>query len=267
MDPGEHSCLTEMKASTSYGRWNFLVICMMWSFQKKVNCHHPTQKKRASAFAKLVQCLDDRSLSLVIREANNDGRKALKVLREHYQGKGKPISLPCRLSSVRFTLVKAKPPQILSWGRRQLQTPHCLVPSPGWERVRVVRWPSKSPRNKTHATETPTRRNPDDQVLGELLEVAVDVPRMTIRDQSREDVSGPTSSLATPKHALRVGAWNVRTMYETGKTARCSRRWRDIDSISLDWVKFDGPGPGKSLLEQEQRFVIPGVQMDNIMKV
>ena len=40
-----------------------------------------------------------------------------------------------------------------------------------------------------------------------------------------------------------------------------------MGSISLDWVKFDGPGPGKSLLEQEQRFVIPGVQMDNIMKV
>ena len=38
----------------------------------------------------MVQCLDGRSLSLVIREANNDGREALKVLREHYQGKGKP---------------------------------------------------------------------------------------------------------------------------------------------------------------------------------
>ena len=50
----------------------------------------PNAEKRASTFAELVQCLDDRSLSLVIREANNDGREALKVLREHYQGKGKP---------------------------------------------------------------------------------------------------------------------------------------------------------------------------------
>ena len=82
--------------------------------------------------------------------------------------------------------------------------------------MRVVRWPIKSPRKKTRATETPTRRNPDDQVLGELPEVAVDVPRMTIRDQSREDVSGLTSSLAMPRHVLRVGAWNVREV---------KRRW------------------------------------------
>ena len=41
-------------------------------------------------------------MSLVIREANNDGRKALKVLREHYQGKGKPriIALYTELTSL-----------------------------------------------------------------------------------------------------------------------------------------------------------------------
>ena len=62
----------------------------------------PNAEKRASAFAELVQCLDDRSLSLVIREANNDGREARKVLREHYQGKGKPriIALYTELTSL-----------------------------------------------------------------------------------------------------------------------------------------------------------------------
>ena len=50
----------------------------------------PDAAKRANAFAKLVQCLGDRSLALVIREAKDDGRKALAVLREHYQGIGKP---------------------------------------------------------------------------------------------------------------------------------------------------------------------------------
>jgi hypothetical protein len=45
---------------------------------------------QADAFAELVQCMDDRnrSLSLVIRDARDDGRKALKVIRQHYQGKG-----------------------------------------------------------------------------------------------------------------------------------------------------------------------------------
>ena len=46
--------------------------------------------KNAEVFALLVQCLDDRSLSLIIRDADNDGRKALEILREHYLSKGKP---------------------------------------------------------------------------------------------------------------------------------------------------------------------------------
>ena len=62
----------------------------------------PSAEKRASAFAELVQCLDERSFSLVIREANNDGREVLKVQREHYQGKGKPriVALYTELTSL-----------------------------------------------------------------------------------------------------------------------------------------------------------------------
>ena len=44
----------------------------------------------ADAFAELIQCLDDRSLSLIMREARDDGRKALGILREHYLGRSKP---------------------------------------------------------------------------------------------------------------------------------------------------------------------------------
>ncbi|CAB4019984.1 myosin heavy fast skeletal muscle, partial [Paramuricea clavata] len=63
----------------------------------------PDASTQADAFAKLVQCLDDRSLSLVIRDARDDGRKALEVLRQHYQGKGKPriISLYTELTSLK----------------------------------------------------------------------------------------------------------------------------------------------------------------------
>ena len=46
--------------------------------------------KTIDAFAQLIQCLDDRSLSLVMRDAKDDGRKALKILRNHYMGKSKP---------------------------------------------------------------------------------------------------------------------------------------------------------------------------------
>ena len=64
----------------------------------------PDAEKNANAFAELVQCLDDRSLALIIREAKDDGRKALTVLRQHYQGKGKPrvIALYTELTSLKL---------------------------------------------------------------------------------------------------------------------------------------------------------------------
>ena len=50
-------------------------------------------ERNTDAFAQLIQCLDDRSLSLVMRDAKDDGRKALKILRNHYMGKSKPCVL------------------------------------------------------------------------------------------------------------------------------------------------------------------------------
>lgn len=59
-------------------------------------------EKNGQAYAELVQVLDNKSLSLIMREAAADGRKALRILREHYAGKGKPrvVSLYCELSAL-----------------------------------------------------------------------------------------------------------------------------------------------------------------------
>lgn len=59
-------------------------------------------EKNIDAFAQLIQCLDDRSLSLVMRDAKDDGRKALKILRNHYMGKSKPrvLALYTELTSL-----------------------------------------------------------------------------------------------------------------------------------------------------------------------
>ncbi|KAJ8384364.1 hypothetical protein AAFF_G00206170 [Aldrovandia affinis] len=51
------------------------------------------EEKNAEAYAELIQFLDDKSLSLVMREAADDGRKALKILRDYYAGRGKPVLL------------------------------------------------------------------------------------------------------------------------------------------------------------------------------
>jgi len=58
--------------------------------------------KNEEAFAELIQFLDDKSLSLVMRDAVDDGKKALEILRQHYAGSGKPriISLYTELTSL-----------------------------------------------------------------------------------------------------------------------------------------------------------------------
>ena len=58
--------------------------------------------KNIDAFAQLIQCLDDRSLSLVMRDAKDDGKKALQILRNHYMGKSKPrvLALYTELTSL-----------------------------------------------------------------------------------------------------------------------------------------------------------------------
>ena len=48
------------------------------------------EDKNETAFAELIQFLYERSLSLVIREAKNDERKAFKILKEFYAGSSKP---------------------------------------------------------------------------------------------------------------------------------------------------------------------------------
>ena len=48
------------------------------------------QNKNETAFAELIQFLDELSLSLVIREAKDDRRKAFKILRDFYVGSSKP---------------------------------------------------------------------------------------------------------------------------------------------------------------------------------
>ena len=62
-------------------------------------------EKNKLVFAELVQLLDDKSLSLIIRDAKDDGRKAIEILREHYVGCSKPriISLYTVLTNLHMS--------------------------------------------------------------------------------------------------------------------------------------------------------------------
>lgn len=62
-------------------------------------------KKNADAYAELIQLLDDKSLSLIMRDAPDNAREALKILRGYYAGRGKPriINLYTMLTSLQKT--------------------------------------------------------------------------------------------------------------------------------------------------------------------
>lgn len=47
-------------------------------------------ERNEEAYAELIQTLDDKSLLLIMKDASDDGRKALRILYDHYTGKGKP---------------------------------------------------------------------------------------------------------------------------------------------------------------------------------
>ena len=61
-------------------------------------------EKNADIFSTLVMCLDDKALSLIMRDAKDDGKKSLQILREHHLGTSKPrvISLYCELTTLKM---------------------------------------------------------------------------------------------------------------------------------------------------------------------
>ena len=63
-----------------------------------------TADQREEAYAELVPFLDYRSLNLVMRDAADDGRLALQILREHYAGHGqnRVLSLYTKLTALQM---------------------------------------------------------------------------------------------------------------------------------------------------------------------
>ncbi|XP_028291069.1 uncharacterized protein LOC114478151 [Gouania willdenowi] len=67
-----------------------------------LSADNPDREKNEECYAELIQFLDDKSLSLVMRDAADNGRKALHILRGHYASHGKPriIALYTELTSL-----------------------------------------------------------------------------------------------------------------------------------------------------------------------
>ena len=90
--------------------------------------------------------------------------------------------------------------------------------------------PAPPPRKENYATETCTTNENNTSVLEEA---GPGLPgRMTCCGESRKEATMPITLLSTRK-TLNIGTWNVRTMYEAGKTAQVTAEMRRFNLAVL----------------------------------
>ena len=89
---------------TLYEMWElkFLSYMRLKNLHEVFTAKVPDPEKNAQAFAELTLYLDSRSLSLIMRDARDDGKAALSILRNHYLSSSKPrvINLYNELTSL-----------------------------------------------------------------------------------------------------------------------------------------------------------------------
>ena len=80
---------------------SYLRLCGLYEVTQNPDSENDVELN-AEVFAELIQCLDDRSINLIIRDARDNGRKSLEILSLHYRPKGKArvITLYTELTSL-----------------------------------------------------------------------------------------------------------------------------------------------------------------------
>ena len=86
---------------------------------------------------------------------------------------------------------------------------------------------------------------------------------MKHRGQSHPDAPGPIRPLVHPKHAMRIGNWNVRTLYSSGNIAQATREMnkKNIDIMGISETHWTGQG--KMTLQDDKTMIYSG-RDDNI---
>ena len=89
---GPRSRLTFDGDERRYELWRakFYAYLHILKLKKELEKDVPDAGKNADVYAELIQLIDDRSLALIMRDAKENGKKALQILKEHYISQGKP---------------------------------------------------------------------------------------------------------------------------------------------------------------------------------
>jgi len=70
---------------------------------------------------------------------------------------------------------------------------------------------------------------------------------MTSVGESRKEAQRPTVSFVTPKQGVRLGCWNVRSLYRTGAAAQVAREMEryELDALGVSECRWTGAGKMK----------------------
>ncbi|KAK3515953.1 hypothetical protein QTP86_004679, partial [Hemibagrus guttatus] len=139
-------------------------------------------------------------------------------------------------------------------------TPPWPVPSPGEKGGGLGVGLATQPCKNTSATETKTRETTSP---GKGSDAVQATGLMKDGDQSREDVSSLTADLLTPKRHMRVGCWNVRTLYQTGKLVQTVNEMNryNLDLLAITEARWTQTG--KQKLNTGELIIWSGRKDDN----
>ncbi|GFR85764.1 craniofacial development protein 2 [Elysia marginata] len=83
-----------------------------------------------------------------------------------------------------------------------------------------MRWDSNPPCKNRSATKTPTSTL-SQQALDGTPATRADMPSMKVKGQTRKEAFDPTRSLTSPRHQVRLGAWNAQTRFAKLTIVQC----------------------------------------------
>ncbi|KAH3721162.1 hypothetical protein DPMN_064079 [Dreissena polymorpha] len=89
---------------------------------------------------------------------------------------------------------------------------------------------------------------------------------MTHAGESIQEASPPTSLLTT-KAKTRIGTWNIRTLYESGKSAQVAREIKDTTLTFWDYARPDGMGAARPNCIQEKPSSTPDIKTWNMITI
>lgn len=104
--------------------------------------------------------------------------------------------------------------------------------------------PTTLPRKKNNVTDSRTRNSKVTKALGEDGPTAGD--SMTPSRESPLEATRPTTIIST-RTTTNIGTWNVRTIFETGKTAQVAAEMRryNLDLLGISESRWIGAGQKK----------------------